>query len=132
MSFSLGTPTRPAKPRDRGITHVMDSGLPVSVVRGLLETAAEYIDIVKLGWGTSLVTTALDEKLALYAAHSIPVVCGGTLFEAAYAKDMVDPYKRWLAHHDITHAEIADGVVEIPREVKLGLIADFALDFTVM
>jgi phosphosulfolactate synthase len=132
MSFSLGIPTRPSKPRDRGITHVMDSGLPVSVVRGLLETAAEYIDIVKLGWGTSLVTKALDEKLALYATHSIPVVCGGTLFEAAYAKDMVDPYKRWLSHHGITHAEIADGVVAIPREVKLGLIADFALDFTVM
>jgi phosphosulfolactate synthase len=110
----------------------MDSGLPLSTVRGVLESAAEYIDIVKLGWGTSLVTKALDEKLALYAAHSIPVVCGGTLFEAAYARDLIDPYKRWLVHHGITHAEVADGVVAIPREVKLGLIAEFATDFTVM
>jgi phosphosulfolactate synthase len=132
MSSFLSTAPRPPKPRNRGISHVMDSGLPLSAVRGLLESAAEYIDIVKLGWGTSLVTKALDEKLALYAAHSIPVVCGGTLFEAAYARDLIDPYKRWLTEHGITHAEIADGVVAIPREVKLRLIADFATDFTVL
>jgi phosphosulfolactate synthase len=101
-------------------------------VQGVLESAAEYIDIAKLGWGTSLVTKGLDEKLALYAAHSIPVVCGGTLFEAAYAQDMIDPYKRWLARYGITHVEIADGVVALPREVKLGLIADFGADFTVL
>jgi phosphosulfolactate synthase len=132
MSSFLSTAPRPPKPRNRGISHVMDSGLPLSAVRGLLESAAEYIDIVKLGWGTSLVTKALDEKLALYTAHSIPVVCGGTLFEAAYARDLIDPYKRWLTEHGITHAEIADGVVAIPREVKLRLIADFATDFTVL
>lgn len=110
----------------------MDPGLPLSAVRGVLESAADYIDIVKLGWGTSLVTRGLDEKLALYAAYSIPVVCGGTLFEAAYARDLIGPYKRWLADHGITHAEIADGILAIPREIKLGLIADFAADFTVM
>jgi phosphosulfolactate synthase len=132
MSSFLGTPPRPAKPRERGISHVMDSGLPLPVVRGMLESAAEYIDIVKLGWGTSLVTKGLDEKLALYRAYSIPVVCGGTLFEAAYARGVLDEYKRWLSDHGITHAEIADGVVAIAREVKLSVIADFATDFTVM
>lgn len=110
----------------------MDSGLPLPAVQGVLESAAEYIDIAKLGWGTSLVTKGLDEKLALYAAHSIPVVCGGTLFEAAYAQDVIDPYKHWLARYGITHVEIADGVVAMPREVKLGLIADFGADFTVL
>jgi len=110
----------------------MDSGLPLSVVHGVLESAAEYIDIMKLGWGTSLVTKGLDEKLALYRAHSIPVVCGGTLFEAAYARHLVDQYKQWLSRHGITHVEIADGVVEMPREVKLALIADFCIDFTVL
>jgi phosphosulfolactate synthase len=132
MSSFLVTPPRPPKPRERGISHVMDAGLPLPVVRGVLESAADYIDIVKLGWGTSLVTKGLDEKLALYAAHSIPVVCGGTLFEAAYGQGVLDEYKRWLSHHGITHAEIADGVVAIPREVKLSVIADFAADFTVM
>jgi phosphosulfolactate synthase len=111
---------------------VIDKGLGPRGWEDVLETSGAYIDIVKLGWGTSLVTKALDEKLALYAAYSIPVVCGGTLFEAAYARDLIEPYKRWLAEHGITHAEIADGVVAIPRDVKLSLIADFSTDFTVM
>jgi len=110
----------------------MDSGLPLPAVHGVLESAAEYIDIVKLGWGTSLVTKGLDEKLALYASHAIPVVCGGTLFEAAYARGVIDPYKQWLSRHAITHVEIADGVVAMPREEKLALIADFGTDFTVL
>src|SRR5205085_6933062 len=60
------------------------------------------------------------------------VVIGGTFFEAVIAQDKLDEYKRWLAELGLTHVEISDGVIDLPRERKLELIADFARDFIVL
>ena len=128
----LDVPRRAPKPRTAGLTHVIDKGLSLFEIQGLFDTAGEYVDIVKLGWGTSYVTNNLEKKIALLRSFDVPVVCGGTLFEAAYARDRVDEYRAWLAEHGFTHVEISDGTVEIPREEKLELIADLARDFTVL
>jgi len=128
----LDVPTREGKPRDRGLTHVMDKGLNLREIEGLFDTAGEYVDIVKLGWGTSYVTNNLEKKIALYRSFETPVVCGGTLFEAVYGRDKMDEFKAWLKEFRFSHVEISDGTLEIPRERKLELIADFARDFTVL
>jgi phosphosulfolactate synthase len=117
-------------PRSGGLTHVIDKGLGPRAWEDVLETSGEYIDIVKLGWGTAYVTPNLTRKLEVL--KSKPVVIGGTFFEAVYVKDKLDEYKSWLAELGLTHVEISDGTVEIPRERKLELIADFARDFTVL
>ncbi|HET7129521.1 MAG TPA: phosphosulfolactate synthase [Gaiellaceae bacterium] len=116
--------------RDGGLTHVLDKGLGPRAWEDVLETAGEYIDIVKLGWGTAYVTKSLERKLEILRGK--PVVIGGTFFEVVYAKGKFDDYKRWLTELGLTHVEISDGTVEIPRERKLELIADFARDFTVL
>jgi phosphosulfolactate synthase len=116
--------------RDGGLTHVLDKGLGPRAWEDVLETAGDYIDIVKLGWGTAWVTGNLERKLEVL--RDKPVVIGGTFFEVVYARDRLDGYKRWLTGHGLTHVEISDGTVEIPRERKLELIADFARDFTVL
>jgi phosphosulfolactate synthase len=116
--------------RDGGLTHVLDKGLGPRAWEDILETAGEHIDIVKLGWGTAYVTQNLERKLAVLKEK--PVVIGGTFFEVVYARDKIDEYKRWLQGLGLTHVEISDGTVEIPRERKLELIADFARDFTVL
>jgi phosphosulfolactate synthase len=59
-------------------------------------------------------------------------VIGGTFFEVVYVKGKVEQYKSWLRDLGLTHVEISDGTVEIPRERKLELIAEFARDFTVL
>src|SRR5438128_1706449 len=128
----LDVPARPGKPRDNGLTHVIDKGLNLREIEGLFDTAGQYVDIVKLGWGTGYVTNNLEKKIALYRSFDTPVVCGGTLFEAVYARDKIDEFKAWLTEHRFSHVEISDGTVEIPRERKLELIADFALDFIVL
>ena len=128
----LDVPVREPKPRSRGLTHVIDKGLNLREIEGLFDTAGEYVDIVKLGWGTGYVTNNLEKKVALYRSFSTPVVCGGTLFEAAYAQDKLDDFKRWLEHYRLSHVEISDGTLEIPREQKLELIADFGRDFVVL
>jgi len=118
------------EPRSGGLTHVLDKGLGPRAWEDVLETSGLYIDIVKLGWGTAYVTQNLRQKLEILKEK--PVVIGGTFFEAVYVKGKIDAYKRWLADLGLTHVEISDGTVEMPREEKLELIADLARDFTVL
>jgi phosphosulfolactate synthase len=116
--------------RDGGLTHVLDKGLGPRGWEDVLETAGDFIDIVKLGWGTAYVTKNLERKLEVLREK--PVVIGGTFFEAVYARDRIDEYKRWLNELGLTYVEISDGTIDIPRERKLELIEDFARDFTVL
>ena len=113
-----------------GITHVIDKGLGPRAWEDVLETAGEYISIVKLGWGTAYVTPNLRRKLEVLREK--PVVIGGTFLEAVIAQDRIDEYKAWLDELGITHVEISDGVIDLERGRKLELIADFARDFTVL
>jgi phosphosulfolactate synthase len=113
-----------------GLTHVLDKGLGPRGWEDVLEMGGDYISIVKLGWGTAAVTQNLERKLDVLKEK--PVVIGGTYFEVVYAKDALDDYKRWLKRLGISHVEISDGTIDIPRERKLELIADFARDFTVL
>ena len=124
-AFDLGL-----APRVGGLTHVIDKGLGPRGWEDVLECSGAYIDIVKLGWGTAYVTPNLKRKLEVLKEK--PVVIGGTFFEAVYVKDSLDEYKSWLRELGLTHVEISDGTIEIPRERKLELIADFARDFTVL
>jgi phosphosulfolactate synthase len=109
---------------------VIDKGLGPRAWEDILETSGEYIDIVKLGWGTAYITPNLKRKLEVLREK--PVVIGGTFFEAVVAQQKVAEYKEWLRELGLTHVEISDGVIELPRERKLELIADFARDFTVL
>ena len=123
--FDLGLPRRAA-----GLTHVLDKGLGPRGWEDVLDVAGELIDVVKLGWGTAYVTASLRRKLDVLKEKS--VVLGGTFFEVVYLRDKLDEYKVWLADLGLTHVEISDGTVDIPRERKLELVADFARDFTVL
>jgi phosphosulfolactate synthase len=113
-----------------GLTHVIDKGLGPRAWEDVLEVAGDHISIVKLGWGTAYVTNNLERKLEVL--RDKPVVIGGTFFEVVYALGNLDEYKRWLTELGLTHVEISDGTVDIPRERKLELIAEFARDFTVL
>jgi phosphosulfolactate synthase len=128
--FEDGFPGVTTRPRGTGLTHVIDKGLGPRAWEDILETSGAYISIVKLGWGTAAVTQNLRAKLDVLR-HK-PVVVGGTFFEVVYAKGMLDEYRSWLRELGLRHVEISDGTVEIPRERKLELIADFAGEFTVL
>src|SRR5437764_11316726 len=87
--------------RDGGITRVRDKGLGARAWEDVLETSGDYIDIVKLGWGTAFVTRGLERKLEVL--RDKPVVIGGTFFEVVYARERLEEYKRWLAGLGLTH-----------------------------
>jgi len=128
----LELPFRPEKPRQIGITHVIDRGLGMHALEDMLETCAEFIDIVKLGWGTGYVTANLEEKIAVYQSAGIPVCFGGTLMEAVIAQGQLDAFRRKLKRLKIQHVEISSGVLEISREEKTGYIRELAQDFVVL
>src|ERR687885_2975014 len=113
-----------------GLTHVIDKGLGPRAWEDVLETCGDYISMIKLGWGTAYVTPNLERKLEVLKGK--PVVIGGTFFEAVISQGKIDDYKRWLTDLGLGHVEISDGVIDLPRERKLELIADFARDFTVL
>ncbi len=132
MKDLLKLPLRTTKPRQNGITHVLDSGLSVAGVDGLVEVAGEFIDLVKLGWGTGVVTGNLEAKLARYKEYGIPVMFGGTLTELAIAQDCLDALVARLHELSLDHIEISDGTINVEHDRKLELISTLAQEFTML
>lgn len=128
----LSLPGRPPKPRQVGVTHVIDKGLTLAGVEGMLDACGDFIDIVKLGWGTSYVTRNLRDKLAVYESADIPVVLGGTFWEVCAAQGKLDDWRRWVHDLGLRHVEVSDGTISIPHEAKLEHIASLAHDFVVL
>jgi len=132
MADLLDLPERSAKPRQRGITSVLDRGLSVVQVDGLVEVAGDSVDLVKLGWGTALRTANLERKLDRYREHGISVVLGGTLTELAIAQRRIEPLVAWIHELGIEHLEISDGTITLERDHKLSLIKQLSREFTVL
>ena len=64
ITSQLSVPVRSQKPRQQGLTIVIDNGIPVSAFKDAIASARFAIDLVKFGWGTALVTPRLEEKTA--------------------------------------------------------------------
>jgi phosphosulfolactate synthase len=129
----LDLPPRSGKPRTTGLTHVLDKGLSLSQVDGMLEVAGSSVDIVKLGWGTALATGNLLPKLERYRERGIPVVLGGTLTELAIHQGRVDGLVAWLRELGLSHVEVSDGTITLDAADKRALITRLAGEgFTVL
>ncbi|QLH44431.1 MAG: phosphosulfolactate synthase [Bacteroidota bacterium] len=125
-------PARTQKPRNEGLTMVMDKGLSIQEVSNFISIAGPYVDIVKLGFGTSLVTPNLKEKLKVYNDHGIPVYFGGTLFEAFLIRNQFDEYLKMVLDAGLKHVEVSDGSITIPHTEKCGYIEKLAKYVTVL
>jgi len=133
MNYTINNlPERTQKPRDSGITMVMDKGLSLRQVEDFLEVSGAYTDIVKLGWATSYVTPNLDQKIRLYQDAGIPVYFGGTLFEAMIVRGQFDDYCRILDKYKLEHAEVSDGSITIDHTEKCEYIRKLAKQVTVI
>jgi phosphosulfolactate synthase len=123
MNFSLSQlPDRIKKPRNHGITMVMDKGLSIEETRNFLSIAEPYVDVVKLGFGTSYVTPNLDKKLEVYRSANIPIYFGGTLFEAFLIRGQLEDYIRICKEYGVGYIEVSDGSVDIAHQEKCKII----------
>jgi phosphosulfolactate synthase len=132
MMDLLDLPDRSSKPRQQGITHILDRGLSVAAVDGMIEVTGDAVDLVKLGWGTALRTGNLELKLDRYREHGIPVVFGGTLTELAISQGRLDRLIAWLHQLGLGHVEVSDGTITLEHERKLELIERLAREFIVL
>jgi phosphosulfolactate synthase len=125
-------PERPIKPRDSGITMVMDKGLSIREAEDFMSVGSEYTDFVKLGFGTSLITPGFDKKIAIYKkAGTIPYF-GGTLFEAFIIRNMFKEFMEFLDKYEIELVEVSDGSYDIEHKRKLEYISRLAERGTVI
>ncbi|GGB31517.1 phosphosulfolactate synthase [Virgibacillus dakarensis] len=124
-------PTREAKPREKGLTVIIDNGVPLNLFRDTIRSSGEYIDFVKFGWGTSVVTHFLERKIACLQDHGIEFFFGGTLFEKFLSQDKVESFYNYCKTFNCSHVEISNGTVAISNRDKTRFIKDFADEFTV-
>lgn len=123
MNFNLSQiPERTAKPREYGITMIMDKGLSIREAENLMSVGAPHIDIIKLGFGTAFVTPNIREKIEVYQKAGMAVYFGGTLFEAFLIRNEFDNYLAMMKDYGIEHVEVSDGSITIPHSEKCGYI----------
>src|SRR3954452_8690528 len=131
MPDFLDLPERPPKPRETGVTHVIDTGLTTPEAEGLMAMASDYVDLVRLGWGSAYVTRDLTAKIDRYRSAGVPVMLGGTLTELAWLNGELDALTDWLEELGIEHVEVSSGTVDIPADEKLRIVEQLASRFTV-
>jgi phosphosulfolactate synthase len=119
-------PERPAKPRNSGITMVMDKGLSVREAEDFMSVGSEYTDMVKLGFGTSLITPGFEKKIHIYKKAGTVPYFGGTLFEAFIVRNMFREFVDFLDKNEIDLVEVSDGSYDIDHNQKLEYISKLA------
>jgi phosphosulfolactate synthase len=129
---ALRLPKRAVKPRESGLTMVIDGGLPLGLFADLVSLGAEYIDYVKFGWGTAVVTGVLKDKISVLRGHDIGFYFGGTLFEKFVLQDRFEDYRKFCSAHECSHVEVSNGTIDMSNVEKAGYIRKMAKDFTVV
>ena len=133
LNFELNhIPQRSVKNRSHGITMIMDKGLSTRQAADMIETSGNQIDFVKFGFGTSLVSPNIKEKIKLFTEANIKVYLGGTLLEAFIIRNKFEDYLKTIDKFKLTAAEVSDGSIEIPHDEKCKYINILSKNFTVL
>jgi phosphosulfolactate synthase len=125
-------PDRTQKPRKTGITMVMDKGISLRQAEDFVEMNADFVDYVKLGFGTSVISKNLKEKIKLYQKANIKVYLGGTLFEAFLVRNKFEDYIKLAESLELDAAEVSDGSVTIEHTRKCEYINKLSRRFIVL
>jgi phosphosulfolactate synthase len=129
---TLRLPPRTAKPRDAGLTMVIDGGIPLLQFTDIIASDAEYIDFVKFGWGTAVVAGDLGAKLEVLDEHRIGFYFGGTLFEKYVLQGRFDDFRRFCLDRRCRHVEVSNGTIALTNTEKASYIRKLADDFAVV
>ena len=108
---------------------MMDKGLSVRQTEDFIESAGHLTDVIKFGFGTSLVTNRLEDKIKLYQEAGVRPYFGGTLFEAFLARGRFDDYQKFVDKMGLDLCEVSDGSIIIPQDEKCEYISKLAKNF---
>ncbi|MGI5913453.1 MAG: phosphosulfolactate synthase [Bacteroidales bacterium] len=125
-------PERPAKPRIKGLTMVMDKGLSLREAEDFVSVCGDYTDYVKLGFGTAIITPDFDKKIGIYKEAGLRPYFGGTLFEIFLIRGMFDEFVGLIDKYEVDLVEISDGSYDFDHSKKLEYISLLAKRGTVI
>lgn len=132
MSTFLELPSRSTKPRGDGLTVAIDKGMPTRQFIDVVESAGDYLDFVKFGWGTAVVSRDLKVKVDTLVREQIGFYFGGTLFEKFVLQDRLDDFRRLCDEFGAEHVEVSNGTIDISDEQKARYVRELARDYHVI
>jgi phosphosulfolactate synthase len=128
----LQLPRRASKPRSEGLTMMVDGGLPTRHFEDVVASAAEFLDFVKFGWGTALVTADLQRKIDVLVDAGVDYYFGGTLFEKFVRQDRFDDFRDMCETYGCQYVEVSNGTIDLSHIEKAGYVRKLAAEFTVV
>jgi phosphosulfolactate synthase len=129
---TLRLPERASKPRSKGITMMVDGGLPTHHFRDVIESGSEFLDFVKFGWGTALVTKDLATKIDILHEFDVSYYLGGTLFEKYVLQNQLDNFRELCQRYSCQYVEVSNGTIDMTNSEKAGYIRKLSADFDVI
>ncbi len=127
----LHLPLREKKPRNNGLTILIDNGYSTNYFKDIIISHAPFIDFVKFGWGTSIITRDLEDKIECLTKNEVDFFFGGTLFEKFLSQKKIDEYYRYCQKYETKYIEISNGTIDMTNKDKARFIADFSKEFIV-
>lgn len=128
----LDLPERTGKPRDRGLTHVLDKGATIAALDAMLVQTGHLVDVIKIGWGISYIDPVVKERVALCHAAGVLVSLGGTLLEIAVAQGRLTELRRWAADIGVDALEVSNGLGALTPRRKAAIIGELSDEFVVL
>jgi phosphosulfolactate synthase len=128
----LQLPNRAEKPRKTGFTMAIDKGMPQRQFADVVESASDYLDFVKFGWGTSVVTKNLNQKIATLRAEGVDFYFGGTLFEKFVLQDRFMEFRDMCHWYGCEYVEVSNGTIDMSDAIKSEYVAELSRDFRVI
>lgn len=129
---ALDLPKRELKPRSSGITMMIDGGLPIRYFQDVIASSFEYIDFVKFGWGTGLVTDTLYRKIDYLQCHDVDYYFGGTLFEKHVLQGHFDEFRSLCHGCGCKHVEVSNGTIDLSNMEKAAYVRKLSEEFRVI
>jgi len=111
---------------------VIDNGMPLHAFEDAIESTSDYVDCVKFGWGTAIVTSRLQEKIDCLSGLGIDHYFGGTLFEKFVVQHDFDAYLDLCRQFGCRVIEISNGTIPMSNREKAEYIAEAATEFSVL
>ena len=106
------------KPRDTGVTMIFDKGMGLAETKDLLNLAVDYIDFIKLGFGTSALYSEriLESKIEIARSENVHIYPGGTFLEIALMQDKLKDYLQLCRKLGFSAIEVSDGTINLKED----------------
>jgi phosphosulfolactate synthase len=98
----------------------------------VLSSYSGLVDFVKFGWGTSVVSSCLKEKIKFAHDCNVRVFMGGTLFEKCLVQGKLLEFTQLLSSLEVEWLEVSNGTIDLPNIEKAKYISALSQDFNVL